>query len=213
MGIAGVPGSGKSTLAAHLQARINALAGGAVAAAVPMDGYHLTRAQLDAMPDPEEAHMRRGAPWTFDPGSYLATLRSLRTPGAGEWDWRWCAAVGGADVGPQAITASAVAVSRLRGTLRSAHAQRHRLKTGTRCTPLCLATSMQSAGSQACPSFDHGVGDPRPGDIRVEPHHSIILTEGNYLLIGRQTLCSVSLHRPDVPGPACLPVPCTTTSV
>lgn len=94
VGIAGVPGSGKSTLAAHLQARINALTGGAVAAAVPMDGYHLTRAQLDAMPDPEEAHMRRGAPWTFDPGSYLATLRSLRTPGAGEWDWRWCAVVG-----------------------------------------------------------------------------------------------------------------------
>lgn len=83
MGIAGVPGSGKSTLAAHLEARINALAGRAVAAAVPMDGYHLTRAQLDAMPDPEEAHRRRGAPWTFDPASYIAALRSLKASVSG----------------------------------------------------------------------------------------------------------------------------------
>ncbi len=33
---------------------------------MPMDGYHLTRAQLDAMPNAAEAHARRGAHWTFD---------------------------------------------------------------------------------------------------------------------------------------------------
>ncbi|KAF5100254.1 hypothetical protein D0Z00_001356 [Geotrichum galactomycetum] len=31
-----------------------------------MDGYHLTRSQLDQMQDPAEAHKRRGSPWTFD---------------------------------------------------------------------------------------------------------------------------------------------------
>jgi pantothenate kinase len=36
------------------------------ATTVPMDGYHLTRSQLDKMQDPVEAHKRRGSPWTFD---------------------------------------------------------------------------------------------------------------------------------------------------
>ncbi|EAQ85796.1 hypothetical protein CHGG_07049 [Chaetomium globosum CBS 148.51] len=36
-----------------------------IAAFVPMDGYHHTRAQLDAMPDPVTAHARRGAEFTF----------------------------------------------------------------------------------------------------------------------------------------------------
>jgi pantothenate kinase len=39
-----------------------------------MDGYHLTRAQLDQFPDPLHAHAKRGAHWTFDP---LALGRKL----------------------------------------------------------------------------------------------------------------------------------------
>lgn len=45
---------------------------------VPMDGYHLTRAQLSAMPDPALAHARRGAEFTFDGQSFLQLVRSLR---------------------------------------------------------------------------------------------------------------------------------------
>lgn len=47
---------------------------------VPMDGYHLTRAQLSAMPDPAHAHARRGAEFTFDGPAFLALVKSLRAP-------------------------------------------------------------------------------------------------------------------------------------
>ena len=60
IGIAGAPGSGKSTLAALAAQRINELAlqeegpsAHPVAVVVPMDGFHLYRRQLDAMPDPQ----------------------------------------------------------------------------------------------------------------------------------------------------------------
>lgn len=45
-----------------------------------MDGYHLTRAQLAAMPDPAFATARRGAAFTFDGEKFLALVRALRTP-------------------------------------------------------------------------------------------------------------------------------------
>ncbi len=48
IGIAGVPGSGKSTVAAAAAARL--VARGVAAVALPMDGFHYSRAQLDAMP-------------------------------------------------------------------------------------------------------------------------------------------------------------------
>lgn len=48
IGIAGVPGSGKSTIAAAAAARL--VARGVASVALPMDGFHYSRAQLDAMP-------------------------------------------------------------------------------------------------------------------------------------------------------------------
>lgn len=51
-----------------------------VAAFVPMDGYHLTRAQLAAMPDPEQAFARRGAEFTFDGAAFLRLVQALRVP-------------------------------------------------------------------------------------------------------------------------------------
>ena len=45
-----------------------------------MDGYHLSRAQLDAMPDPDSAHARRGAAFTFDGNSFLSLVKKLREP-------------------------------------------------------------------------------------------------------------------------------------
>ncbi|KAF7549594.1 hypothetical protein G7046_g8292 [Stylonectria norvegica] len=88
IGIAGIPGSGKTTLARLVTNSLNALALASSpsspppATYVPMDGYHLTRAVLSAMPDPTMAHARRGASFTFDAVSFLSLVQSLRrSPG------------------------------------------------------------------------------------------------------------------------------------
>jgi pantothenate kinase len=87
IGIAGVPASGKSTLAQMLVEKINALLRSRsetqphdVAVLVGLDGWHLTRAQLDVFPDSKLAHDRRGAHWTFDGQSYVNFVRELRMP-------------------------------------------------------------------------------------------------------------------------------------
>lgn len=46
--------------------------------AIPMDGYHLSRRQLAAMPDPATAIHRRGAAFTFDAQGLYELVRSLR---------------------------------------------------------------------------------------------------------------------------------------
>jgi pantothenate kinase len=80
VGISGIPASGKSTFALTLTANINTLLQSSHVAAilVALDGWHLTRAQLDAFPDPQLAHDRRGIHWTFDGPSYLSFLHTLR---------------------------------------------------------------------------------------------------------------------------------------
>jgi pantothenate kinase len=65
--IAGIPGSGKTTLGDALIAKFPG------AAVVPMDGYHLSRSQLDA-----EGLRRRGAPHTFDASAFRADIARLR---------------------------------------------------------------------------------------------------------------------------------------
>ncbi|EFX03494.1 kinase-related protein [Grosmannia clavigera kw1407] len=82
--IGGIPGSGKTTLARMVVAGVNRRQAAEtpdaepVAMAVPMDGFHLTRAQLSAMPDPERAHARRGAEFTFDGAAFLVLVQRLR---------------------------------------------------------------------------------------------------------------------------------------
>jgi pantothenate kinase len=51
-----------------------------ISAFLPMDGYHLSRAQLDAMPDPANAHARRGAAFTYDGESFFKLVKKLREP-------------------------------------------------------------------------------------------------------------------------------------
>ena len=80
VGIAGPPGSGKTTIATRVLALLNSSADPKEcppAVAIAMDGFHYTRAQLDAFPDPEEAHKRRGAPWTFDVDAVLKLVHQL----------------------------------------------------------------------------------------------------------------------------------------
>ncbi|KAG4029528.1 hypothetical protein MFRU_015g00690 [Monilinia fructicola] len=86
--VSGIPGSGKTTLAATITKRLNALQTNhsnktslpPIAGFIPMDGYHLTRAQLSAMPDPAHAHARRGAAFTFDGSSFLSLIQKIREP-------------------------------------------------------------------------------------------------------------------------------------
>lgn len=81
--------AGKTTLAAKVAARLNEMwrdsspglaSMPGIATFLPMDGYHLTRAQLSAMPDPNTAHARRGAAFTFDAPAFLDLVKKLREP-------------------------------------------------------------------------------------------------------------------------------------
>ncbi|KAF2491809.1 P-loop containing nucleoside triphosphate hydrolase protein [Lophium mytilinum] len=82
--IAGAPGSGKTTIATETIRIINQTAAATspsstpTAIAVSMDGFHLSRSTLDALPNKEEAYIRRGAPWTFDVDALLAFVHNLR---------------------------------------------------------------------------------------------------------------------------------------
>lgn len=71
---AGIDGPGM-VMAAY--GRLESLIG-ASAVLVGLDGWHLTRAQLEKLEDPALAHERRGSHWTFDGKAYVAFVRALR---------------------------------------------------------------------------------------------------------------------------------------
>ncbi|PZO58934.1 MAG: nucleoside/nucleotide kinase family protein [Leifsonia xyli] len=73
LGIAGAPGSGKSTLARRVVAAVDERLGAGTAVQVPMDGFHLSNAALDAL----GRHGRKGAVDTFDADGYVALVRRL----------------------------------------------------------------------------------------------------------------------------------------
>lgn len=80
LGIVGPPGAGKSTLAERLRDVLNA--DGHIAVVAPMDGFHRSNAELDAM----GARARKGEPDTFDAERYVAALRQVR---AGQQRVEW----------------------------------------------------------------------------------------------------------------------------
>lgn len=73
--IAGAPGSGKSTLAAEVARRLNQQK--VASQVVPMDGFHLDNAILDA----RGLRGRKGAPETFDGLGFVNAIGRLQSGG------------------------------------------------------------------------------------------------------------------------------------
>ena len=69
LGITGPPGAGKSTVAEAITTRLANLA-----VLVPMDGFHLSNAELERL----GRRSRKGAPDTFDAAGFVALLRRLK---------------------------------------------------------------------------------------------------------------------------------------
>jgi pantothenate kinase len=76
IGICGIPGSGKSTLSEGIVRELDKV--GCKSLVVPMDGYHYYKAELDRMPDPQFAHARRGAPFTFNANQFAIDLNTSK---------------------------------------------------------------------------------------------------------------------------------------
>lgn len=132
--IAGIPGSGKTTTAEAVVKHLNNNSESR-AALVSMDGYHLSRAQLDKLPNSAEAYIRRGAPFTFDVDGFVAYARKLR---------KWADETPLASPGPGSWPAEDVISG---------------------------------------PTFDHEAKDPVENGMSITPDSSIIILEGNYLLL------------------------------
>ncbi|MBT1620154.1 nucleoside/nucleotide kinase family protein [Curtobacterium flaccumfaciens pv. poinsettiae] len=73
LGITGAPGAGKSRLARRIVTAVDERLGAGTAVQVPMDGFHLSNAALDAL----GRHDRKGAADTFDADGYVALVRRL----------------------------------------------------------------------------------------------------------------------------------------
>ena len=73
LGIAGSPGSGKTTLATDIVGALGER--GIDAAYLPMDGFHLANATLDAL----DRHDRKGAIDTFDGWGFATLIERIRT--------------------------------------------------------------------------------------------------------------------------------------
>jgi pantothenate kinase len=74
IGLAGGPGVGKSTLAVQLVEALNAPTPG-LAACVPMDGFHMLHAKLEALGTVAD----KGAPHTFEGAAFADFLERLKS--------------------------------------------------------------------------------------------------------------------------------------
>lgn len=84
IGVAGAGASGKSFFCQEIK-RILEENFDIEALVVTMDGYHYYRHQLDQMEDPEYAHARRGAEFTFDAQRFVKDLKHAQATGEGSF--------------------------------------------------------------------------------------------------------------------------------
>lgn len=87
VGLSGIPASGKSSLAHAIVSKVNEIHQQTshaedIAIVVGLDGWHLSRATLASLPNPEEAFARRGAHWTFSGDGYVKFVQALRDIGS-----------------------------------------------------------------------------------------------------------------------------------
>ncbi|KAK6458368.1 pantothenate kinase-like protein [Scheffersomyces xylosifermentans] len=75
--LAGVPGAGKSTFSEAVVKELNKTIKSAI---LPQDGFHLYRTELQKLPNPEEAIIRRGAPFTFNAKAFVDLVSKLNHP-------------------------------------------------------------------------------------------------------------------------------------
>jgi pantothenate kinase len=83
LGIAGPPAAGKSTLATALRDELNRRTGRRIAELAPMDGFHLSDAELDRL----GALRRKGEPDTFDAAGFARLLASAGGDGDADVPW------------------------------------------------------------------------------------------------------------------------------
>lgn len=74
LALTGPPAAGKSTLARYLVHQLEQELGPGIAGYLPMDGFHLSNAQLERLGRRD----RKGAPDTFDAHGYTALLHRLK---------------------------------------------------------------------------------------------------------------------------------------
>ena len=74
IGLAGGPGVGKSTLASEIVETLNSIEPGS-AAFVPMDGFHMRHAKLEALGTVKD----KGAPHTFEGAEFVEFLSRLKS--------------------------------------------------------------------------------------------------------------------------------------
>ena len=81
IGITGGPGAGKSTVAEAVAAKCRDL--GVQATALPMDGFHFSKARLRELDPPDAVTLLpvRGAPQTFDAEAFCAAVAAARRTG------------------------------------------------------------------------------------------------------------------------------------
>lgn len=74
--LTGGPGSGKSTFSEYVTSYFSTQQKQVIS--LSMDGFHLSKSQLNTLPNAEEAFARRGAPWTFNSAAFIERIKAIR---------------------------------------------------------------------------------------------------------------------------------------